>query len=156
MTMSGRRASVVLVVALLMGALVAFGLTQATAQDNPNSQPSTSEAAADDSSGSFQTLQVRRVVWAVVNSDGTLARGQGALDANRLDVGQYEVLFDRVVRRCAYTATIGISRAVGVEAPGEITVAGRAGARNGVFISTHDSTGAFADRGFHLTVNCPA
>ena len=101
MTMSGRRASVVLVVALLMGALVAFGLTQATAQDNLNSQPSTSKAAADDSSGSFQTQSshLRRVLWAVVDSDGTLARGQGALDANLLGVGQYEVLFDRGVRR---------------------------------------------------------
>ena len=148
----------VLVVALLMGALVAFGLTQATAQDNPNSQPSTSEAAAVASSGSFQaqSSHLRRVLWAVVDSDGTLARGQGALDANRLSDGTYEVLFDRGIRGCAYTATIGLSGAAGVEAPGEITVVGRFEAGNGVFITTHDSTGASANRGFHLTVNCPA
>jgi hypothetical protein len=149
--------SVMLAGIFLAVALVAMGITRATAQDNPNSQPSTSEYAADKSGGAFQAAAVpKKVLWAVVNSDGTLARGKGALDASTLGGGSYEVLFDRNVRKCAYTATIGLSGAAGSEVPGEITVVGRAGANNGVFITTHDSTGAFADRGFHLTLNCPA
>jgi hypothetical protein len=157
MMMSGRRLPVVvLAVVLLMGALVAYGLTQASAQGNPNSQPSTSNAA-DDGSGSVGTMGTqKKVLWAVVNSNGTLARGRGARDANALGSGGYEVLFDRNVRRCAYTATIGLSGAKGNSSPGEITVVGRNGATNGVFIKTRNSSGASANRGFHLTLNCPA
>jgi hypothetical protein len=43
MTMKGRRLSVVLAGVLLMGVLMALGITQATAQNNLNSQPSTSK-----------------------------------------------------------------------------------------------------------------
>jgi hypothetical protein len=68
--------------------------------------------------------------------------------------GGYEVIFFRGVRNCAYVATIGLSGSQGVEAPGETTVVGRFENRRGVFVSTHDSTGAFAPRGFHLQVSC--
>jgi hypothetical protein len=157
MTTSGRRLSVVLAGVLLMGVLVALGITQATAQsDNLNSQPSTSKYADDTRDGRVEAAALKTVLWAVVNPNGTLARGRGARDANALDVGAYEVLFDRNVRRCSYTATIGLRGAEGASAPGEITVVGRAAARNGVFITTHNSTGTFANRGFHLTVNCPS
>ena len=158
MTMSGRRLSVVLAGVLLMGVLVALGITQATAQSELNSQPSTSKYAADARGERVEATALKTVLWAVVNPDGTLARGRGALAASRADAptGAYEVLFDRNVRRCSYTATIGLSGASGVSPPGEITVVGRSGAPNGVFITTHDSTGALADRGFHLTANCPA
>jgi xanthine dehydrogenase molybdopterin-binding subunit B len=156
-TMSRSTLSVVLAALLLAGALVALGITRATAQENPNSQPSASKYAADDSGGSFQAAArtQKTVLWAVVNRNGTLARGQGALDANAFGGGTYEVLFDRNVRRCAYTATIGLSGAEGTEEPGEITVVGRFDARNGVFITTHDSSGTGENRGFHLTLNCP-
>jgi hypothetical protein len=146
----------VVLLVLLIGALVVFGLAQALAQDNLNSQPSTSRMAAD-GSGSFHAKKpLKKQLWAVVNrNNGRVARGQGALDANRLGRGAYEVLFDRNVRRCAYTATIGLSGSEGFEAPGEITVVGRVGTPNGVFITTHNSSGRLANRGFHLVVNCP-
>jgi len=143
---------------LVAGTLIAFGLThRATAQDNPNSQPSTSKYAATGSGGSIQTTATpKKVLWAVVNSNGTLARGKGALDANHLGGGGYEVLFDRNVRQCVYTATIGLSGFSSYETPGEITVVGRNGATNGVVIATHNSSGVLQDRGFHLALNCPA
>src|SRR3954470_17076146 len=46
---------------------------------------------------------------AVVNSDGTLDRGKGVVSSLKLATGQYEVIFTRNVRQCAYNATIGLA-----------------------------------------------
>jgi hypothetical protein len=94
-----------------------------------------------------------RTYYAVVNADGSLARGFHAVSSANLGAGFYEVIFNQDVTRAAYTATIGSSATAGVEPTGEITVVGRSGAPNGVFITTSDSTGAYANRGFHLAVH---
>jgi len=91
-------------------------------------------------------------MYAVVNSDGTLARGRRAVSATRLGTGSYEVVFRRDVRNCAFVGTIGLSGSLGASLPGEITVVGRAGNDRGVFVTTHSSGGASADLGFHLAV----
>lgn len=91
--------------------------------------------------------------YAVVNADGTLARGFRAASSQRLAVGNYEVVFHRSVRNSAYVATIGLSGAVGAASPGEITVVGRFNNERGVFVTTHNSAGALADAGFHLAVH---
>jgi hypothetical protein len=161
MTMNGRRLSVVLAGVLLMGVLMALGITQATAQNNLNSQPSTSTFAADAGGGSVQSTTLKKVLWAVVKSDGTLARGKGAVSATHFGVGNgiYGVRFDRNVTKCVYTATIGLSAiqdtVTGTSPPGEITVAPLANAPNGVFVTTHNSAGTSENRGFHLALNCP-
>jgi hypothetical protein len=93
-------------------------------------------------------------MFAVVNSNGTLARGRNAVSATRLGTGFYEVVFRKDVRKCAYLGTIGLSGAAGASLPGEITVVGRAGNDRGVFVTTHSSGGASADLGFHLAVLC--
>jgi hypothetical protein len=94
-------------------------------------------------------------MWAVVNADGTLARGFRVTSTARLGSGgQYEVIFDRNVTRCAYVATIGLSGSVGNSPPGETTVVGRIGVPNGVFVTTGNSAGTQTDLGFHLAVHC--
>ena len=159
--MSVRRVSVVLVAVLLLGVMMALGITRATAQDNPNKQPSTSKLSADASGERLQADNLKKVLWAVVKRDGTLARGRGALSATQFGVssGTYGVQFDRDVTRCVYTATIGLSAVqdspTGTEPPGEITVAPLVNVPNGVFVSTHNSAGTTESRGFHLALNCP-
>src|SRR5688572_22705170 len=91
-------------------------------------------------------------MFAVVDANGTLARGRKAVSATRLGTGVYEVVFRKDVRKGAYLATIGLSGAAGASLPGEITVVGRAGNDRGVFVTTHSSGGAAADLGFHLAV----
>jgi hypothetical protein len=91
-------------------------------------------------------------MYAVVDANGTLARGRRAVSATRLATGAYEVVFRKDVRRSAYLATIGLSGSAGASLPGEITVVGRAGNDRGVFVTTHSSGGAAADLGFHLAV----
>jgi hypothetical protein len=93
-------------------------------------------------------------LYAVVNSDGTLARSFRAVSAKKLGPGQYEVIFNRNVRKCAYVATIGLPRNMCSSPPGEITVAGRYTTDRGVFVTTYSSVGTLEDRGFHLAVHC--
>ncbi len=93
--------------------------------------------------------------FAVVDRSGVVVRGRGVVSAARVAAGQYEVVFNRSVRNCAYVATVGDVDDVGVETPGEITTVGRFGNPRGVFVSTHNSGGAFEDRSFHLFVSCP-
>jgi hypothetical protein len=94
-------------------------------------------------------------LFAVVNSNGSLARGLGAVSSRGTGlIGNYEVIFNRDVRNCAYVATIGRFN-TGVAAPGEITVASRGGNNNGVFLTLKDSAGNRRAEGFHLVVTCP-
>jgi hypothetical protein len=94
-------------------------------------------------------------MWAVVNgSNGTLVRGNRATTSTRSSTGTYQVRFDQNIRSCAYVAQIGDFDAAGTESPGFITTVGEGASVNGVFINTYNSSGATADRSFHLRVIC--
>ena len=93
-----------------------------------------------------------RTLFAVVKADGTLARGLGVTSSTRLATGMYQVVFDQDVTRAGYVGTIGLTGNAGVAAAGEITVAGRTGIANGVFVETFAAAGDHADRPFHLAV----
>jgi hypothetical protein len=90
--------------------------------------------------------------YAVVNSNGTLARGFQAVSSTRLVTGAYQVLFSHDITGSAYVGTIGLPGTSGSSPSGEIAVVGRAGAPNGVFVQTFDSAGKAADRSFHLAI----
>jgi hypothetical protein len=93
-------------------------------------------------------------LFAVVDRNGTLRRGLYAVSSQKADIpnGGYEVIFNRDITHAAYIATIGSPEFSGIEQTGEITVVGRVGNPHGVFLTTTDSSGNFADRGFHLVV----
>jgi hypothetical protein len=90
--------------------------------------------------------------FAVVNADGTLARGHHAVSSAHLGTGEYQVIFDSNVRGGAYLATIGLSGSVGASAPGQITVVGRFNNVDGVYITTSNASGVLTDMSFHLGV----
>lgn len=94
-------------------------------------------------------------LWAVVGSNGSLARGRGATSAASLGVdGQYEVIFNRNVAGCAYVATLG-DAAASTGAVGVVTVAPRDGNANAVFVQTYNSeTGVEVNLPFHLVAVC--
>ncbi|NEQ12247.1 MAG: hypothetical protein F6K37_42350 [Moorea sp. SIO4E2] len=95
-----------------------------------------------------------KTLFAVVGNNGKLDRGFGAAKAKKVLKGRYEVLFNRDVRKCAYTATLGTT-GFGTEPSGEVTVATRSGTTKGVWVATNDSTGKAVDRNFHLAIHCP-
>ena len=92
--------------------------------------------------------------WAVVEKNGTLVRGRNVNRVKRLAAGQYEVVFTDDMRTGVYVATIG-RPGISTEPSGQIGVALRccltgAEVNKGVWVDTHDSNGAYADRAFHL------
>lgn len=95
--------------------------------------------------------------WAVVGSDGTLARSfsnAGAVTASMTGTGLYDVTFGKDVSGCAYEATLGD---VGTAAApiGMIGVSGDSGDAHSVVVQTFNSGGLAADASFHLYVSCP-
>jgi hypothetical protein len=91
---------------------------------------------------------------AVVDADGTLARGLNAVSATHLDTGQYEVLFNKDVTLCGYTATVGLSGSAGASPFGTVNVAKRGGTKKAIFVQTFDTTNILSDLGFHVIVAC--
>ena len=90
---------------------------------------------------------------AVISNVGATVRGRGTASSAQSGPGQYVVVFDRDVRTCAYFATLGDESAAG-PGNGQISVTSAAANVNGVRVVTRDSAGDFANRSFHLLVNC--
>ena len=129
----------------------------AVARDGANAGPGprTVTGPVPERGVSPQAAYVGDTRYAVVNADCTIARSLfGPATCQTAGTGNYIIRFNRNVRNCAYTATIGLSGASGTELPGFITVVGAAVDVKGVFVTTDDITGASANRGFHLLVSC--
>jgi hypothetical protein len=94
--------------------------------------------------------------WAVVDASGKLVRSAGVLSAKKLGAGRFEVVFNRNVGACGYTATIGDTGNALVYAPGLVYTSGSPTNPNGVSVETKDPAGNAADYPFHLNVNCSA
>jgi len=95
-------------------------------------------------------------LFAVVNSDGSLARaGCPGTASVLLNAGQYQVSFPRDITACGFVGTVGLSTFGGTSPQGMITVVGRAGSPDAVFIQTSDATGTLTSLGFHLSIQCP-
>jgi hypothetical protein len=96
-----------------------------------------------------------QVFYGVVNADGTVsAQRFGISSATKLSTGTYQINMGAPITACAYVATLGLSGNSGTSAPGSVTVVGRVGTTNGIFLQTFNSTGGLADHGFHLVVTC--
>lgn len=94
---------------------------------------------------------------AVVDANGSLVRGRHAVRASRGDVpvGSYVVTFERDVRCGTYVGSVGLPGSSGIAQDGTVTVVGRAGDPNGVYIAMYDANGNRVDRPFHLVVVSP-
>ncbi len=94
---------------------------------------------------------------AVVNVDGSLARGLSVTSSRSLEVdGQYVVTFNRDVSNCTYVATGGSATSNGPDDAVVYTVAPWLESVNGVFVQEWDGVLArdSYSEGFHLVVVC--
>jgi hypothetical protein len=97
---------------------------------------------------------------AVVNADGSLARGHAFTKSMHLITGEYEVDFfttsttQKNISKCVWIATPGLGAFVGSQGPTFITTAGRLGTTNGVYVATYSQTGAAVDAPFLLELSC--
>ena len=89
----------------------------------------------------------------VISDVGATVRGRGIASSAQTGTGQYQVIFDRDVRACFYSATLGDESASG-PGTGQIAVTSAASNVNGVRVVTRDSDGTLANRSFHLLVSC--
>jgi hypothetical protein len=92
-------------------------------------------------------------LWASVDSNGTLIRGQGVTSAEQIGSNAYQVVFDRNVTGCGYVATVGdsggaISAAAIAEAHQRLNVV------KGVEVDIYSSTGGGTIRPFYVAVFC--
>jgi hypothetical protein len=92
-------------------------------------------------------------VFAVLNADGTKLRGKAVASTAHVGTGTYDVRFNRNISTCAWTGTIGFGTFSGSTGPSEISVTGRAGTNNGLFVQTFAGSAA-ADLPFTVLVVC--
>ena len=127
-------------------------------QGGTTAQPPVSKADADGARAALVPATLAGMpptaqsYYAVVNPNGSLARGFQVWSVIQLSTGSYQVVFSHDVTGSALIATVGISGSTGASAPGYATVAGRNGVPNGVFIQTFNSSGVLSNLGFHLAV----
>ena len=116
--------------------------------DSPDAGNLPLEAPSLEAAGT--TPNAVRHLWAVVNQNGTLARGSRVTGVTYLGVGRYEITFNRSVAGCAYIATTAnaYSQALGV-----YTASGHLSA-NGVYVETKNQGGGLTDGPFNLLVAC--
>lgn len=96
----------------------------------------------------------RFALWAVVSPAGALVRDRGATAVTVIAATYfYRVDFDRPVRDCAYTASVGGPGQAYI-GPGEVSTYSHPVLPQSVVVVTHNSAGAGLARGFHLTVHC--
>jgi hypothetical protein len=132
-------------VAGLGATALSVGLATAAWASTPNTPgPGTSAAAP--------TTPAR--VFAVINRDGTTLRGKAVTSSSRISTGAYDVRWNRNITTCAWTGTLGLGGFLGGTGPGMISVTGRAGTNNGVFVETFDRTGTSTDEPFTVLVVC--
>jgi hypothetical protein len=92
-------------------------------------------------------------LFAVINSDGTIARDKGATLSVRQGTGSYRVLFARNIRTCVFSVVLGNATG-GFPPSGTAAVAWSDAAPEGVYIETRNVAGSVTDASFHLTVLC--
>jgi hypothetical protein len=94
-------------------------------------------------------------LFAVVESDGTIARGSAGVTSTRISSGSYEVTFPKNVTGCAYMVTSALSGSAGLP-PHAITGAvGRVNNPRAILVTTRDTSGTLIDRPFHVVVVGP-
>ena len=98
-------------------------------------------------------VEAVRPLFAEVDKSGTLTHGSRVVSVTSIAAGEYRVKFDRSVRDCAASATIGDD---GSEAAGVIDIAAFA-ADDTIVVFTQTNDGvppALQPRSFHLLVMC--
>ena len=112
--------------------------------------------------GAVSSDKLAHPVWsAVVNADGTLARGNGATASAKVtaDAGAYKVTFAADISACTYTATVGGTGTTTPPIGVATTYLNPDTAKTAVTVRTYadltaDPVTGGADRAFHLTVSC--
>jgi hypothetical protein len=99
-----------------------------------------------------------RFLFAVVRFDGSLARGHGVKNTFRMDLGSYQVFFNRDVTECGHV--VSVSGFATDDVHGVADSAQIGGKPKGLYVNTFDiavenNQLKRGDASFHLQVMCP-
>jgi hypothetical protein len=101
----------------------------------------------------LNALGVATVYYAVVDGNGTLARGSTGTSSSRVATGLYQVNFPKDISQCAWVTSIGGPAGTPVP-PGETHSSLAPGSTTSLLQQISNSTGVLADRPFHVIVTC--
>lgn len=95
---------------------------------------------------------------AVINSNGSVLRASTlpyhVTASSNIGTGQYDVRFSHSIGGCAWVGTVGFGTFGGNTGAAEITITGRSGTNNGLFVTTANSSGTLTNEPFHVIVVC--
>ena len=96
--------------------------------------------------------------FAALDANAHVLRSRGVVSAKKIQNGVYEVVFSKLVTKCAYTATPGFPFSADIEfvRPSIVVAVADSGsnATKGVIVQTFSATGELDDREFYLTLTC--
>jgi hypothetical protein len=102
-----------------------------------------------------QQDQVRCVdCWAQIASTGAITRSSNAVSATRLSTGQFEVRFAHNILGCVWQGNVARPQFDNSPPRGLISITGRAGTTDGVFVQTFDQAGTPRNLNFSVFVAC--
>lgn len=93
--------------------------------------------------------------FAVVGSNGSLARDSGVASSAIVGTGHYRVTFLTILYSCSFQATLGTT-SDGSQAAGSAEVVAPPATGNAVNVTTVNATGVATNASFHLVAACPA
>lgn len=97
-----------------------------------------------------------RPMFAVVNSDGTLARGYAISSVVRQATGSYRLTWNRDIQTCAFIGATG-GPAGGFPSTGTVAATFSDTAQtDDIYVQTRNTAGALTDLDFHIQVVCTA
>lgn len=133
-------------VAVLVAAAVISTATVAAARDDNTRARRATRAVVDKGPC--------RDCFAVVDVDGTLVRGRRVKRVTHIGHGIYVVRFNREISTCTWQATIGYPGFIANPGPGFISVTGRFGTNDSLYVATYDATGRAENKPYHIVVTC--
>jgi len=134
--------------ALLVTAVLGVGVSiSAAAEDGPNTQPEEQAKVA-------AAASPRPRVTAVVGPNGGEIRGIGLRSVGHPNPGVYIPRFNRNIKKCAWVGTVGRGGFSGTSGPGLVTITGRNGTNNALYVETYDVDGNLTNLPFHVIVVC--
>jgi hypothetical protein len=131
---------------------VALTLSTAPGSTQSNAPPGGPQPPAVSPLGGGGSNLGSSQMFAVVNADGSIARGKGEGAVARTSLGVYRIGFLRNLMQCGYVASVG---GTSTELATGIANVTRLVGQSGVLIvRTFSLTGAAADRPFHIYIDC--
>ena len=142
-------------VALALAVGVFAGTAMAGGGGNgPN--PAAGKASVTPSFSAGTPVEVKAA--AVINGNGSLERASklpyGVSSISRIGTGVYDLRFSHNIGECAWVGTVGRGGFSGETGPAQITITGRFGTKNGLYVTTFDGSGTPTNEPFHVIVVC--